>query len=154
MLFRNYGKISDANEYDVKRNKSNRIKQLGQLTKILRKGREEDWVDDSDFQIDEYDYFVSIEKSDVGPGSFKDLGYITDEKIEEIKCTAMKESPTATKSELISILAQKFYGDSGICDLKLSFKLNQCIRSGSDCFEDAKDYLLNEGYNIWRNEFF
>ena len=147
--------ISNTNEIcDVKCNELNRNKVLGQLQKILRKDRNEDWEDDSDFEINEYDYFVSVEKSEDGPGSFEEFGHIPDEKINEVKLGVMKERHAVSESGLNSILVQKFYGDPGSFDLKLSFKLNQCIRSGSDYFEEAKDYLLNEGFDIWSNEFF
>ena len=87
-------------------------------------------------------------------GSFEEFGHIPDEKINEVKLGVMKERHAASESELNSILVQKFYGDPGSFDLKLSFKLNQCIRSGSDCFEEAKDYILYEVFDVWRYEFF
>ena len=61
---------------------------------------------------------------------------------------------TAINKEFNSILVQKIYGDPGSYDLRFSFNLNQCIRNGSDCFVEAKDYMINEGFDIWSKEFF
>ena len=124
-----------------------------QLQKILRKGRDEEWEDDSDFEPEEYDFFVSAKKSDIRPGRFEEFGFIPDDKIREIKCSVLKKKPLATRSELNSILVQKFYGDPSRWNLNLSFKLSQCIRSGSDCFDEAKNFLLKLGYDICRNDF-
>ena len=110
---------------------------IGQLQKILRKGRDEEWEDDSDFEEEEYDFFVSKKKSEIGSGRFEEFGSIPDEKIEEIKGCVLKDKPMATKRELNSILVRKFYCDQSMWDLNLSFKLSQCIRSGTDCFDEA-----------------
>ena len=59
-LVKSSQQVSDAIEIDnVKRNELHRNKLLGYLSKILRKGRDQDWEEDSYFEMDEYDYFVS-----------------------------------------------------------------------------------------------
>ena len=142
--------IVNSDKYNAERIRENII---NQLQKILRKGRDEEWEDKSDFEEEEYDFFVSAEKSDIRPGRFEEFGSIPDDKIREMKCSVLKEKPLATKSELSSILVKKFYGDSSRWDLNLSFKLSQCIRSGTDCFDEAKNFLLKQGYDIYRNDF-
>ena len=143
--------IVNADKYNDERIRENII---NQLQKILRKGRDEEWEDESDFEEEEYDFFVSAEKSDIRPGSFEEYGSIPDDKIREIKSAVLKDKPLATRSELNSILVKKFYCDPSRWDLNLSFKLSQCIRSGTDCFDEAKHFLLKQGYDICCNEFF
>ena len=143
--------IVNADKYNDERIRENII---NQLQKILRKGRDEEWEDESDFEEEEYDFFVSAEKSDIRPGRFEEYGSIPDDKIREIKCSVLKDKPLATRSELNSILVQKIYCDPSRWDLNLSFKLSQCIRSGRDCFDEAKNFLLKQGYDICSNDFF
>ena len=57
--------IVNADKYNAERIRENII---NQLQKILRKGRDEEWEDESDFEEEEYDFFVSAEKSDIRPG--------------------------------------------------------------------------------------
>ena len=120
------------------------------LQRILQ--REDDW-EDSDLEIEEFSYFVTAKKAEVGPGTFEEFGIIPKDRIQNARSKYLKEKPTATKSEIVSTLVKTFYREPGIFDLKSSLTLSKCIRSRSDQFDEAKQYILNEGFSIVENEF-
>ena len=66
----------------------------------------------------------------------------------------LKSKPDASEDEIKLHLTNKFYGCSESFDRESSFLLNQCLRAGSECFIQAKELTLNQGYNIIENEFF
>ena len=103
--------------------------------------------------MEEFSYFVTAKKAEVGSWTFEEFGIIPEDRIQNARSKYLKEKPTATKSEVVSSLVNKFYREPGIFGLNSSLKLSQCIRSSSDQFDEAKQYILNEGFSIVDNQF-
>ena len=106
------------------------------------------------FPLDQYDYFVETLPSHASLGKFFEFSNIPSKLISNARQTILKSKPSATQKQLQKHLTHRFYGNTELYDRDLSFVLNQCLRSGSDCFDNAKKFLIEEGYNIVKNEFY
>ena len=105
------------------------------------------------FDIQEYKYFVEAIPSNTGIGEFKETTTIPKTLIVKYRKSIIQSIPDADEDEIKFALTQKFYGKPEMFDREISLLLNQCCRAGSESFELAKEFLLNEGLNIRKNEF-
>lgn len=112
----------------------------------------EDFEDD--FPIEEFNYFIETIPSHNSEGKFRDAANIPSKLISNARKAFLKSRPNATENELQQHLTYKFYGNKAFFDEETSFLLNQCLRTGSRCFNSTKEYVIQNGYNIKMNEFF
>ena len=103
------------------------------------------------FDFQEYKYFVEAIPSNTGIGEFKETPTIPKTLIVKSRKSIIQSIPDADEIEFA--LTQKFYGKPEMFDREISLLLNQCCRAGSEIFELAKKFILDEGLNIRRNEF-
>ena len=123
------------------------------IAKRLKEIRDADGFEDY-FPLDQYDYFVESLPSHASLGKFFEFSNIPSKLISNARQSILKSKPSATQKQLQKHLTHRFYGNTELYDRDLSFVLNQCLRSGSDCFDNAKKFLIEEGYNIVKNEFY
>merc|ERR1712126_791289 len=109
---------------------------------------------EDDFPLEEFNYFIETIPSHNSEGKFQDDANIPSKLISNAKGSFLKSRPNATKEELQKHLSYKFYGNGALFDEETSFLLNQCLRTGSECFNNAKKFVIQNGFNIKRNEFF
>ena len=104
--------------------------------------------------LEKYNYFLELLPSNNSVGKFQDVNNIPSKLNLAAKRLFLTSRPNATEDELNKHLTHKFYGNNQLFERETSFLLNQCLRSGSEYFNKAKKFVLQEGYNIKRNEFF
>ena len=159
-----YEKSGNASptKYDVAPNKSSPvtnkelskpIKSLSFIANGLTKIRDVDGFEE-DFPLEEFDYFIESIPSHNSEGKFQDVAKIPSKLVSNARRAFFKSRPNATENELQEHLTYKFYGNKALFDEETSFILNQCLRTGSECFNNAKKFVIQNGYNIKRNEFF
>jgi len=112
------------------------------LNDILVKEGFEDY-----FELHAYKFFIESYRYQI-PGIFKNAPHIPRKMIVKARNDILKSKPDASEDEIKLHLTNKFYGCSESFDRESSFLLNQCLRVGSECFIQAKELTLNQGYNI------
>ena len=109
---------------------------------------------DDDFPFEEFNYFIETIPSHNSEGKFQDAANIPSKLVANARGTFLKSRPNASEEELQKHLSYKFYGNKALFDEETSFLLKQCLRTGSRCFNNAKKFVIQNGFNIKRNEFF
>jgi len=147
---------SDSNPVKNTRSDTNPNKNIKiierELSKVLERERD---FDESDFEIDKFDYFIKSEPYTNSIGTF-DEDWIADEDIVKAKhiLKESKEISSIANKKWILLLTQKFYGDNDCFPRQASYLLNQCLRTGTEAFEEAKEIVIQKGFHIVSNEFF
>ena len=126
---------------------------MSYIAKVLTKIRDVEGYD-VDFPLEEFNYFIETIPSHNSEGKFQDDANIPSKLISNAKGLFLKSRPNATEEELQKHLSYKFYGNGALFDEETSFLLNQCLRTGSKCFNNAKKFVIQNGFNIKRNKFF
>ena len=145
---------SDSNPVKNTRSDTNPNKKIKiierELSKVLERERD---FEESDFEIDEFDYFIKSEPYTNSIGTF-DEDWIADEDIVKAKhiLKESKEISSFAYKKLNLLLTQKFYGDNDCFPRQASYLLNQCLRAGTKAFEEAKEIVIQKGLHIVSNE--
>ena len=149
--------MSDSNPNNTRRdpnpNNHKSLTKIGlierELTKVLERERD---FEESDFELDEFDYFIKSEPYTNTIGTFEEE-CVAEEDIAKAKQSILKKRSSISHKDLNSLLTQKFYGDNNCFQRQASYSLNQCLRTGTDVFEKAKEIVIQKGFHIVKNEF-
>ena len=148
-----------VSECEVMRNDFNPNKDLSltkiktieqELTKVLERERD---FEDSDFEVDEFEYFIKSGPYTNTTGTSEEE-WVADENIAKTKQSILKARPNIAHKDLNLLLTKTFYGDTNCFPRQASYLLNQCLRTGTNAFEEAREVVIQKGFHIVSNEFY
>ena len=143
----------DETDTHEKTNSSICCKDISYITRKLKQIRDQDGQENH-FPLEEYNYFIESVPSQTCLGRVQDDLEIPSELITLARKELLKSKPKRSEKNVLKQLTYRFYCSTKLYDKESSYLLNQCLRSDSKCFENAKKFLFEKGYSIVNNKFF